>query len=68
MSALAENSATGHDLCFMGLMCCIKGKTQFRHTFIICKKLQKELVIGLDMQQLHCLGCDCTNDGQIFLY
>ena len=32
-----------------------------------CKKLQKELVIGLDMQQLYHLGCDWTKEGLLFL-
>ena len=32
----------------------------------MCKKLHKEL--GIDMQQLHHLGCDLTDDGQMFLH
>ena len=62
--SLSVHSSTGHDLCPIGLTCCEDriGKSQFRHTFIVCKKFQKEIVIGLDMQQSHHLGCDWTND------
>ena len=47
-------------LCPIGLTCCevMISKPQFRHTFIICKK----------MQQLHHVGCDWTNDRQMFLH
>ena len=30
------------------------------------EKFQKEFVIGLDMQQLHCLGCDWIDSGRMF--
>ena len=40
--------------------------TQFMHSFIVCKNLWKELLIRLDMQQLHCLGCDWTENGECF--
>ena len=33
----------------------------------MCKKLGIELVIGLDMQQLHHIGCDWTDNGWMFL-
>ena len=58
--AMSVHSATGHDLCLAGLTSCkvTVGKLQFKHTFIVCKKVQKEPVIGLHMQQLHHLGCD----------
>ena len=48
---LSLQSATGHDLSPMGLIHSgiILSNTQFVHTFIVCKNLQKELVIGLDM-------------------
>ena len=40
----------GHD----GTCCEVTiDKSQFGHTFIMCKKLQKKIVIGLEMQQLH---------------
>ena len=32
------------------------------------EKLQKELFIGFDMQQVHCLGCNWTNNGCMFLH
>ena len=35
-------------------------------TMVMYAILQREVVIGLDMQQLHHLGCDWTNDGQMF--
>ena len=52
--------SSGNDLYPMGLTCCevTTGKLQFKHTFIVCKKLWKEVVTGFDRQQLHHLGCD----------
>ena len=37
--AISVHSATGHDFCPVGLMCCevTIGKSQFKHTFIMCK-------------------------------
>ena len=51
-------------------MCCevTKGRSQFRHTLTVCKKLQKELGIGLDMQQLHYLGWDWTYERWMFIH
>ena len=43
-------------------------KLHFKHTFIICKNSQKELIIDLDMQQLHWIGYDWINNGQLFLH
>ena len=65
ISAVSVPSPTCHDLCPIDLTCCevTIGKSQFRYTFIICKKLQKVLLIDQDMQQLHLLGFDWTNDG-----
>ena len=34
----------------------------------MCTKLQKELVIDLDVQQSHHLGYDWTNKGLMFLH
>ena len=47
--AMSVHSATVHDLCPVQVTCCevTIGKSQFKHTFIWCKKLEKELVIGL---------------------
>ena len=42
--------------------------TQFMHTFIMCNNLQEELIMGLDMQQLHHLGCNWTENGFMFLH
>ena len=55
ISAMPVHSAMGHDLCSISLTCCAVtiDKSQFRHTFITCKRLQKEHVIGLYKQQLH---------------
>ena len=55
--ASSVHSAMGHDLIHCGVML---GNTQFMHTFIVWKALQKELVIGLDIQHLHCLCCHWT--------
>ena len=42
MPAMLVHSATCHDLCPVGLTCEITiGKSQFKHTFIVCKKLHK---------------------------
>ena len=51
-------------------MCCriMIGNLQVRHTFIVCKNLQKELVIGLAMQQLYWLGCDWTSRSHMYLH
>ena len=55
ISVISAVSATGHDLCPIGLMCCevTIAKSQFRHTFITFRKLQNECLSCLDMQQLH---------------
>ena len=52
ISAMSIHSGMGHVLCPIGLTCCegTMGKSQFRHTFIVCTKLHEEIVIGLDMQ------------------
>ena len=48
-------SAVVHNLNSIGLTHCgiVLGYAQFIYTFITCKNLQKELVIWLDMQQIH---------------
>ena len=55
VAAMSVQSATGHCYVPIGLICCeiMKGKLQFSHMLILCKNLQKELIIGLDMQQLY---------------
>ena len=42
-TAMSVHLATGHDLCPVGLLCCevTIGKSQFKHTCIVCKNLQK---------------------------
>ena len=52
------------------LTCCqvTIGKSQFKYTSIMCRKFQRKLVIGLDVQQLLHLDCDWTDDGEIFLH
>ena len=39
--AMLVHSATDHDLCPVGLMCCeiTISTSQFKHTFIVCRKL-----------------------------
>ena len=68
--AMSVHSATGHDLCPVELTCCeiTIGKSQFKHTFIVCKRLRKELINGLNMQQFHYLCCNQTDNKQIFLH
>ena len=53
LSTMSVHSATPHDICPIGLTCCevTIWKSHFKHTFIVCTKLQKKpLIIGLDMQ------------------
>ena len=68
--ALFEHSSMGHNLCPMGLIHCgvMPGNSQFRHSFIVCKNIQKELIIGLDMQLSHHLGCGWTEGGYMYLH
>ena len=49
IAAMSEHSATSHDLCPIGLACCevTIGKSQFKHTFTVCKKLKKNLLLVL---------------------
>ena len=44
------------------------GNLLYRHTFIACKNMRKDLVIGLDMKHLHCLGCHWINNRHMFLH
>ena len=44
------------------------GNAQFLHTFTVHRNLQKELFIGLYIQQLHHLGFDWTKGGHILLH
>ena len=66
---MSVHSASGQDACPVGLTCfeVTIGKSQFKHTFIVCKILQKECVIDLDMQHVHHLGCDWADIGWLFL-
>ena len=59
LKKMSVHSAIGDDLCPVGLTFCevTIDKSQFRHTLVLCMKSQMELVIGLDRQQLHHLGC-----------
>ena len=64
VSAMSVHSATGHDLHPIGLTCCeiTIGRSQIKNISIMCNKITEELVIGLDMQQLHHLGCAWAYD------
>ena len=64
---MSVHSALVYTLCPVELTCCevTIGKSQLKHTFIVCKKIKKELFIGLDMQKLYHLGCDWTDNGQM---
>ena len=44
------------------------GNLQFRHTFVVCNNLEKELNIWLDMWQLYQLGCYWTDNGHMLLH
>ena len=47
----------------IGRVECTVCKSQCKHTFIMCKNLQKDLVIVPDMQQFHQLGYNWTANG-----
>ena len=66
---LSVHSVTGCDFFPIGLTQCnvTLGHTQFIYTFNVCKHIEKEPVIEMDMQHLHHLGCDWTEIGCIFL-
>ena len=66
VAGTAVHSTTWHDLCPVGLTCEITiGMSQCEHTFIVHKKLQKELIGHL--QQLHHIGCNWKFNRQIIL-
>ena len=67
---MSVHSTTRHDLCPVRLMYCkmMISKLQFRQTSIVCQNLQKELIIGIDMQQLFSLHCDWTYNGHVFIH
>ena len=44
------------------------GNMQSMHIFTVCRNLQKELVIGLNMQQIHHLGCYFTESVNTFAH
>ena len=64
---MSVHSATGHDLWPIGLAChrIMIENLQFRHMFIMCKNLQKELIMRCDVQHLCWLGCHWTDNGDI---
>ena len=70
VSAMSVHSVPGHYLCPIGVTCCevTIGKSHFGISLSCGKTLQKEPLIGLEMQQLHYLGCDQTADGQMYLH
>ena len=70
IQALTVHSAIRHDISPLGLIHCVivLGGDQFINTFIVCKNLQKELIVWLEMQQVHCLGGEWTENGHMFLH
>ena len=67
---MSGHLATGYIPCPIGVMCCriMTGNFQFRHTFIVFNNLQRELIIGLGMQQLYQLVCDWTDSDHALLH
>ena len=51
-------------------MCCeiVIAKSQFRHTFVVCKKLQQEQILVLMCNYYPIYFVTGTNDGQMFLH
>ena len=68
--AVSVHSVIDHDLYPMDLVHCndMIGNAQFMHTLIKCRNLQKEILIGLDVQQLHHLNCDWRESDHMFLH
>ena len=62
------HSTMRHGLNPKGLIHCgiVLRDVKFMHTFIVRKNLKKELLIGLDMLQVHNLGCYQTESGHMF--
>ena len=42
--------------------------TPIVHSSILCEHLIKDLVIGLDGQQIYNISCDLLTDSQMYLY
>ena len=54
------HSAMGHNLQPLGKPNCEVsiGGISMTHSFIVCKHLTEDLVIGLDMHQIYRIGCN----------
>ena len=70
IEVLSMYSTVGHGLSPIESMHCgiMLVDAKFAHTFIVSKILQKELVMGLNMQPVHHLGCDWTENNYMFLH
>ena len=44
------------------------GGASMTDSFIMCKYLTKDVVIGLDIQQIYRIGCNWTEDGKVYLH
>ena len=70
IQAVSVYLSKGHDWSPIRLIHCmtVLVNAQFLHTFIMCRYMQKKLVIGLDIQKIHHVGCDLTDNGHMFFY
>ena len=55
--AMSVHSATGHVLCLIGLTCVKLQQASLNLNILLLCVLGKELTTGLEMQNLHHLGC-----------
>ena len=58
----------GHILSPMGLKYCPIVLSNAEFMILSFQNLQKELVTGFNMQQVHCLGCDRMENYHKFLH
>ncbi len=44
------------------------GKSEYKHTFIVCENLTSPIILGLDFASKHKIGSDWTDTGQMYLH
>ena len=62
-------SASGDDICPVGMVSCtfqIKN-TPFKHTFVVCEKIRRSMILGLDFLRQHKIGTTWTEEGRFSL-
>ena len=66
---LSVRSASGTDLLPLGMACCLVrlGDQEYQHKFIVCKKLTKRVILGIDFLRTNRIDMCWTNDGRFQL-